>query len=136
MASDKEKTQRRVYVLPTELVERVTAFQSRMGFSSEVEAARRLLDEALMHREDAEQIIKNFAQAMKETKILSDIAKDVLVGHPKVSQIHFDGNQVRVSLTDGEEIIFYSHGGGRLKRTYGDAVKFDAEGELEDAIPF
>ncbi len=136
MASDKEKTQRRVYVLPTELVDRVTAFQTRMGLSSEVEAARRLLDEALKHREGAEQIITNFAKAMKETKILSDIAKDVLVGHPKVSQIHFDGPIVRVSLTDGEEITFYGHGGGRLKRTYGEPVSFNAEGIIDEEIPF
>ena len=135
MADEKEKTQRRVYVLPSELVERITAFQTRMGLSSEVEAARRLLDEALKHREDAEQIIKNFTQKMKETKILSDIAKDVLVGHPKVSQIHFDGPSVRVSLTDGEEITFYGHSGGNLKRSWGDPVKFDANGEL-DEIPF
>jgi hypothetical protein len=136
MAGDNnEKTQRRVYVLPTELVERITAFQTRMGLASEVEAARRLLDEALMHREDAEQIIKNFTQKMKETKILSDIAKDVLVGHPKVSQIQFDGPSVRVSLTDGEEITFYGHGGGRLNRQFGEPVKFDANGEL-DEIPF
>jgi len=134
MASDKEKTLRRVYVLPTELVERITAFQSRMGFSSEVEAARRLLDEALKYREDAEQIIASFAKRMKETKILSDIAKDILVGHPKVSQLKFDDSSVTVTLTDGDVIVFNNHGGGYLKRSIGAPQKFDEDGILE--IPF
>lgn len=133
MSGDKEKPQRRVYLLPSELVERITAFQNRMGIVSEVEAVRRLLDEALKHREDAEQIIRNFASKMKETKILADIAKDVLVGHPKVSRIEFGDGDVTAVLTSGETLKFYSSGGGYLANDI-EHTSFDADGNLK--LPF
>lgn len=40
--------QRRVYVLPAELVDRIRAYGHETGCRSEVEAARRLLDDALV----------------------------------------------------------------------------------------
>ena len=135
MADDNSKGQRRVYVLPRDLVERIDAFQKAMGMQSEVEAVRHLLDEALKHRDSAVEIIQRFCLKMKHTKILSDIAKDVLVGHPKISSIEFSSEIVTARMVTGEGIVFYSFGGGRLEEKGGNSIKFDEQGELDD-IPF
>src|SRR5690606_38902785 len=111
MSDDKEKTQRRVYVLPTELVERIVAYQQDMGLPSEVEAARRLLDEALMRRDDWRAITKRFQEKLKETRVLSDIAKDVLIGHPLVNQVKLEPAMITFDLTSGETVSITSSGG-------------------------
>jgi hypothetical protein len=89
MLSVKEKTQRRVYVLPAELVGRIVAYQNEVGLSSEVEAARRLLDAALKSRDTYSTLIARFRSRLTETRIPAEIAKDVLVGHPLVERISF-----------------------------------------------
>lgn len=98
MANEKEKTQRRVYVLPTELVERIVAFQEEKNFPSEVEAVRRLLDEALKHRDTEETIIRRFLSRLEGLRIPSEIAKDVLVGHPLITDIQFGRASVTFSI--------------------------------------
>lgn len=111
MASDKEKTQRRVYVLPTELVERIVAYQSEMGLQSEVEAARRLLDDALKSRDDWRSIARRFKDRLSETRVISDIAKDVLMGHPLVTQINMHGSDaIQFSLKSGETVTVHTIG--------------------------
>lgn len=98
MANPKESAQRRVYVLPTELVDRIVAFQNEKGLPSEVEAARRLLDEALKTRDTDETIIKRFLSRLKDIRIPSEVAKDVLVGHPLVTNIQFARDSVIFDL--------------------------------------
>ena len=44
-------TERRVYTLPTSMMERIIQFQIREGLQSEAHAVRRLLDDALRHWE-------------------------------------------------------------------------------------
>lgn len=110
MADGKDKAQRRVYVLPNDLVERIVAYQEAMGISSEVEAARRLLDEALMRRDDWRSIARRFKERLKETRVLSDIAKDVLIGHPLVVSVRFEGNGVRFGMSDDISVLITSTG--------------------------
>ncbi len=85
--NEKAEMLRRVYVLPAELVDRIEAFQVQQGFSSEVEAVRRLLDEALMSRDTPFTIVARFQERLKITPYLPDVAKDILVGHPLITHI-------------------------------------------------
>lgn len=85
---------RRVYALPAEMVDRITQFQQEKGLNSEVEAVRRLLDEALKSRDDMTKIINRFLSRLGRTRSTADAARDVLVGHPKVHSITFDGDDV------------------------------------------
>lgn len=100
MANDKATTQRRVYVLPNELVDRIVEFQQEKGYSSEVEAVRKLLDEALLHRDDSKKIIDRFKSRLRILRMPSEVAKDVLVGHPLVEEIGFEKDAITFSVKD------------------------------------
>lgn len=136
MSDDKEKTQRRVYVLPTELVERLVAYQEAMGLQSEVEAARRLLDEALKHRDDWLAITRRFQEKLKETRMMSDIAKDVLMGHPLVNNIGIGAGSISFALTTGESVTIFSDGDARAKDRRGTEILLDKNGKDSDELPF
>jgi hypothetical protein len=144
MADEKEKTQRRVYVLPTELVERITAFQTDMGLQSEVEAARKLLDEALKRRDDWRAITRRFQEKLKETRMLTDIAGEVLVGHPLIEGINFAPNSITFKLTTGETVTVNKDGTTNAVDEYNNEVELDPKPyrknlggrELDDEIPF
>src|SRR6476646_673720 len=110
MAIVKEKTHRRVYVLPAELVDRIVAFQKEVGLSSEVEAARRLLDGALKSRDTYTTLITRFRSRLTETRIPAEIAKDVLVGHPLVDRISFREDYLEFVMKDGLEITIWTNG--------------------------
>lgn len=105
MTNDKTETQRRVYVLPTELVDRIVEFQKDKGYPSEVEAVRKLLDEALLHRDTDKTIIDRFKSRLRQLRMPSEVAKDVLVGHPLVKEISFER----------EAIVFDVIGYGKYK---------------------
>jgi hypothetical protein len=94
----KEATQRRVYVLPTDLVERILSFQRDKGLPSEVEAVRRLLDEALLQRDSANNVIERLQSKFRTTKILPDLAKEILVGHPLITEIQFGANHIDFAM--------------------------------------
>lgn len=93
--------QRRVYALPAEMVDRIVEFQREKGLPSEVEAVRRLLDEALKSRDDVNKVVIRFLARLKVARIASEVAKDVLVGHPLISSIGFDGDRVAFNMRDG-----------------------------------
>ncbi len=108
---DTPKTQRRAYVLPTELVERIEIFQREKGFTSEVEAVRRLLDDALKSRDTLEMIVKRFLDKFRTLKILSEVVKEVLVGHPLIESIHFsDEENIRFTMKDGLDVLISNNG--------------------------
>ncbi|MDU0339557.1 hypothetical protein [Bosea rubneri] len=101
MAYDKKLHQRRVYLLPNELVERVVAYQEMTGLSSEAEAARRLIDEALKSKDTYKTILERFRARLKDIPVLSEAAKDVIVGHPLVTKIEFMPDYIAFTLKDG-----------------------------------
>ena len=88
-SSTSVESQRRVYALPQELVDRIVEFQREKGYASEVEAVRRLLDDALKSRDDLTKIINRFLSRLAALRVVSESAKDVLVGHPLVKSIAF-----------------------------------------------
>ncbi|WP_137392265.1 hypothetical protein [Rhodoligotrophos defluvii] len=99
MAPSKEQTQRRVYVLPTELVDRIVAFQAEKGFPSEVEAVRKLLDEALKSRDTDKTIIRRFLYRLEKLRLPTEVAKDVLVGHPLVTDLSFGRDHIKFTIS-------------------------------------
>lgn len=113
---------RRVYALPQELADRIVEYQKEKGLPSEVEAARRLLDEALKSRDDMTKIINRFLSKLSTTRIASEVAKDVIVGHPLVESLSFDQNGIQfllkenmpapknVYIGDNGTVLFYDDG--------------------------
>lgn len=146
MADGKEKTQRRVYVLPAELVDRIVAFQNETGLTSEVEAARRLLDDALKSRDTYKTIITRFLSRLAQTRIPAEIAKDVLVGHPLVAQIKFADDQIEFAMKDGHTVSISKSGTYSVVDDYNKLVEQGPQkkstitrgkrDELDDEIPF
>lgn len=144
MAREKEKSQRRVYVLPNELVERIVAYQNEMGIQSEVEAARRLLDEALKRRDNWRTITRRFLEKLKQTRVLTDIAGDVLMGHPLVEGMSFAQDAITFKLTSGEEVTIRKDGTMHAEDSYNNRIELDPEPkkgggysrDLDDEIPF
>ena len=110
MAEAKEKTQRRVYLLPNALVERILAYQKEVGLPSEVEAARRLLDSALKSRDTWKSITDRFVSRLKETRILSDIAGEVLLPHPHLKSLSLAQDSITFELSSGEHVTIAQDG--------------------------
>lgn len=134
---DKSDTsQRRVYVLPTELVERIVAYQNEMQLQSEVEAARRLLDGALKSRDTSYLIMRRFQERLKGEKILTDIARDVLMGHPLITQITMGESHIVFVLKGGDKVVISDDGTAQIENNMGGRIDFDSEGVDITEIPF
>lgn len=101
-STDKPTTERRVYVLPLDLLERIRSYQSDNNISSEVEAARRLLSEALQARDTINDLMKQVRAYHRQEKDLRALARDVLSGHILVIQIKIDDNKIEFGLRNGE----------------------------------
>lgn len=89
---------KRVSALPQKLVDRILEYQKEKSLPSEVEAARRLLDETFKNRDDMEKIINPFLGKLSVVKIASEVAKDVLVRHPLVNNIAFPSDGIGFAL--------------------------------------
>lgn len=104
MAEDQEKptTERRIHVLPVELLDRIRAYQADNNIPSEVEAVRRLLSEALQARDSIDDIMKQVAAQFKIDRDLRNIAKEVLTGHTRVNRLEIEDNCVRFGMRTGD----------------------------------
>ncbi len=125
---EQETSQRRVYVLPNDLVDRIVDFQKSQRLSSEVEAARRLLDEALMRRDDIYTIYDRCDRMLNKNVFIPDIVRAVLVGHPLVQSVNFEGDAVNFCLINGDN--------GRLSRSQGVEMWDSGGNKLAPDIPF
>jgi hypothetical protein len=76
--ADKEATERRVYVLPREQLERIRAYQSNSAIGSEVDAVRPLLDSALQMRDTPQDILRKLKSRFADEKDLRVLARDIL----------------------------------------------------------
>ncbi len=137
---ERDKGQRRVYMFPAELVDRITKFQHDVGYASEVEAVRRLLDSALKSRDKPDDLIYRFLERRKETKDLAEIAKDTLVGHPLVASLKFGDDEIEFSFKQGGTYSITTAGkvlvsrNGAWKPYQGRGLVLDDN--LDDDIPF
>jgi hypothetical protein len=98
----KEGTERRVYVLPIEQIERIRAYQTSNGIASEVEAVRRLIDSALQMRDSVGDILNKLQSKFIEEKDLRVLARDILAGHALVKSVHFEDDAVAFGCAGGE----------------------------------
>lgn len=116
MSEDGQVSKRRVYDLPIELVDRITAFQQDKKLPSEVEAVRRLLDEALKYRDTAALIIDRFKERLKSDGIPSSVARDVLMGHPLVkSIIQEDLDSIAFTMKDDRTYRVHADGTSEIQ---------------------
>lgn len=115
--ADKEGMERKVYLLPAELVERIKAYQIDQGITSEVEAARRLLDTALQFRDTIESLLTKLRLRWEEEKDLRVLARDVLTNHISVIEITFGENKLSFMMRDGYRGAIYVN--GQLERGEG-----------------
>lgn len=106
---------RRVYALPAEMVDRITKFQKDKGLASEVEAVRRLLDEALKSRDDLDTIINRLLSKLGHVRIAAEAARDVLVGHPLVTGMSFGDSYVSFHLKNGGQATVFESGHVSIK---------------------
>lgn len=104
MSEEQEKptTERRIHVLPVELLDRIRAYQAENNIPSEVEAVRRLLSEALQARDSIDDIMKQVRAYFRQDRDLRAMAKEVLSGHILVSRIDIEDNEVRFGMRNGD----------------------------------
>jgi hypothetical protein len=98
--ADKEGVERKVWLLPTELSDRLKAFQASQGIASEVEAARRLLDSALQMRDAVPDILRKLIDRYAEEKDIRVLSRDVLINHTLVTSVNFDDDGVWFQFKD------------------------------------
>ena len=98
--AEKDGVERKVWLLPTELSERIKAYQMSQGITSEVEAARRLLDSALQMRDTVPDILRKLLDRYEYEKDLRILARDVLWNHALVKGVTFDDNSVSFEFRD------------------------------------
>ena len=107
MASPTDDAQRKIYVLPKELVERIVNFQKSHRYPSEVEAVRYLLNKALLFSQTPDELMTDvyfyLDDAAGDAKAIEDIVKDVLIGHPLVSILSIQKNGYFITLENGDE---------------------------------
>ena len=111
MAADEGKSLRRVYILTPDLAERVTAYQNAMGFRTEVDAVRRLLDDALKARDTPRLIAERMRLKLRDVPVIGEVARDVVAGHPLVTTINFEADGVvSFVLKDGTTVSIKANG--------------------------
>ncbi|GCD73996.1 hypothetical protein NBRC3299_0288 [Acetobacter pasteurianus NBRC 3299] len=100
--ADKDGMERRVYLLPEELVDRIKAYQSANGIPYEVEAVRRLLNDALQSRDTIDNIMRLISDYFKKDSDLRSIASSVLSSHILVTQINISDQSLKFGLRNGD----------------------------------
>ena len=98
----KEDTERRIHVLPKELLHRVRAYQNANAIPSEVEAIRRLLNEALQMRDTVEDILQQLHAKWLEEKDLRVLNRDILSTHALIQTVHVTDRLLSFSLRNSD----------------------------------
>jgi hypothetical protein len=98
--ADKESMERKVFLLPSELVVRLRNYQVQSGIASEVEAVRRLLDTALQMRDDVETILDKLEARFESEKDLRVLATEILTRHPLIKSVSFGEADCAFELKD------------------------------------
>ena len=96
--------QRISVLLPPELVERIQLYRADAGISTEDEAVRRLLDDALKYRDNFISIIDRLIDKVRLLKSIREAAGYVLSNHPLVKSIDFTDVEMTFCLTNGFRI--------------------------------
>lgn len=94
--------ERKVYLLPEDLVARIKSFQADHNISSEVEAARHLLDSALQGRDTIESILLRLKEQFSERRNLRELAGSILVTHVLVTDLNMSDEMVTFKIRTGQ----------------------------------
>ena len=143
---------RKVYMLPRELVDRIGSFQQDKRLPSEVEAVRRLLDEALKYRDTPELIVDRIKDRLKTNGLIHGVGNDILREHPLIATIdQADDRCIGFTMKNGRAFRVFFSGRAEEKDTnhngYGDPwepfpimqkaiSKPTSRSDIEDEIPF
>lgn len=141
---------RATYVLPAELIERINQYKNDVGIPSDDEAVRRLIDDALKHRDDLFMITGRLIEKLNSLKSLREAAGFVLANHPLVKSIAFDSGSLSFILDDDYSVDVTPKGVVTIYDKDNNAVKFRSENlpiwlsddnkiknyNLDDDIPF
>lgn len=127
--AEKEAMERRVYVLPAELVARIRQYQRDHAIVAEVEAVRRLLDTALLLRDDVHSLLQRLMDKFQTEKDIRIISRDILAAHPLVDSISNHPNSIEFTLKDGEKGTIFKNGSAFFEG-------HDGVWEEEQYIPF
>jgi hypothetical protein len=92
--------ERRIYILPPELMERIKAYQARNGITAEVEAVRRLLDMALQMNDSVQDILRKLQERQKEEKDPRILIRDVLATHTLVEEMSLFEGGIKFRMRD------------------------------------
>ncbi|AYO83682.1 helix-turn-helix domain-containing protein [Methylobacterium brachiatum] len=111
------------YVLPNELLERVAEYKNAVGIPSDDEAIRRLIDDALKHRDDYFTIIERLMNKFYVLKSLREAAGYVLANHPLVKNIVFEGNDLKFILNNDYTVNVNSRGSAVITDDYNQYIK-------------
>jgi hypothetical protein len=107
-----------------------------------VEAVRRLLDNALKSRDTYKTVVDRFLSRLVQTRIPSEIAKDVLVGHPLVEDIKFRGHAIEFGIKEGLRISISKDGFYSVTDGYDNVIETNVKkvarkrDPMDDEIPF
>lgn len=141
MPRDKAGTVRKVFMLPDDLVERIAAYQHKLGIPSEVEAVRRLLDDGLKYRDDWWSLANRFRRHLAESRSLREAARDTLVDHPMITSMGFSNDSLEYTMSTGEQVQALADGSMQVRSKSGDdqvpPFEFDANGKIANPdLPF
>ena len=110
MAASSQNRQRRVYLLPDDLLDRINQFQRDLNLRSEVDAVRLLLREALEARDTVETILDRLVTRYKIVRDLRSLAGEILTPHPLVTSTRFEKSEVYFTLGSDETGRFNRRG--------------------------
>lgn len=115
MASPTDDAQRKIYVLPKELIGRIVKFQRKHGYPSEVEAVRYLLNKALLFSQTPDELMTDiwiYSELVAgDAEAIENMVKDLLMGHPLVSILSVQKNGYFITLENGVEYKISKNGG-------------------------
>ncbi|MXV58355.1 MULTISPECIES: hypothetical protein [unclassified Saccharibacter] len=100
--SKNANAERRVYLLPKTLLGRIRAYQAKNKIPTEVEAARKLLHQALEGHDTIEDVLYQCREKYKQTKNLRAVLSDILSFHVNVTKIEFIKNGLIFYTKNGE----------------------------------
>lgn len=128
--NEQGRFQRISVLLPPELVDRIQSYRADAGISSEDEAVRRLLDDALKYRDNLVSITDRLIEKVRSLKSIREAAGYVLSNHPLVKSIDFTNEGMTFCLTTGIRIEVRMPGIATIYDENGKPVIFHADNEL------
>ncbi|KQO99133.1 hypothetical protein ASF32_14865 [Methylobacterium sp. Leaf91] len=115
------------YVLPVEIAKRIEKYKIELGVSSDDEAAKRLIGDALNRRDTFREVIQRLIDRYKLTRSMREAAGDVIANHPLVVSMSFTDEGVKFTMSNGFSVIASPPGKAIINKPSGDFYKYHAD---------